>query len=206
MYCARQTRTRRRFPSDKTATDREERVTGVGRARERCALTQARTPGRLQPPVDALPARAIHFTVRQISADYIAGLVQPAVAVWAVAVELLLPFHHQGGQRRPGDSGRERREFAGGLRSDRTLPRSSCLARCSSCCGAALPRRYVSREGERGVEPPAGGHRYTSRAARAEPKAAKDYAAVLRKERWTSLLFSRDVKKTFLPRGSWLRL
>ena len=49
------------------------------------------------------------------------------------------------GQRRPGDFGRERREFAGGLRLDRTLPRSSCLARCSSCRGAALPRRYVSR-------------------------------------------------------------
>jgi hypothetical protein len=41
--------------------------------------------------------------------------------------------------------------IAGGLRPDRTLPRSSCLARCSSCCGAALPRRYVSRWGERGA-------------------------------------------------------
>src|ERR1700758_4794676 len=152
MYCARQTRTRRRFPSDKTATDREERVTGVGRARERCALTQARARSTLQ-------------YLRQIRADYIAGLVQPAVAVWAVAVELLLPFHHQGGQRRPGVFGRKRGNFGGVLRSDRPLPRSSCWARCSSCCGAALPRRYVSREGERGVEPPAGGHRYTSRAA-----------------------------------------
>jgi hypothetical protein len=47
----------------------------------------------------------------------------------------------QGGQRRPGDFGRERRESAGGLRPDRTLPRSSCLARCSSCGSAALPRR-----------------------------------------------------------------
>ena len=33
---------------------------------------------------------------------------------------------------------------------DRTLPRSSCLARCSSCGGAALPRRYVSGWDERG--------------------------------------------------------
>jgi hypothetical protein len=57
----------------------------------------------------------------------------------------------QGGQRRPGDFGRERREFAGGLRPDWTLPRSSCLARCSSCGGAALPCRYVSRWGERGA-------------------------------------------------------
>jgi hypothetical protein len=46
--------------------------------------------------------------------------------------------------------GRERREFAGGRRPDRALPRSSCLARCLSCGGAALPRRYVSRWGERG--------------------------------------------------------
>jgi hypothetical protein len=45
----------------------------------------------------------------------------------------------QGGQRRPGDFGREKREFAGDLRPDRTLPRSSCLARRSSCGGAALP-------------------------------------------------------------------
>ena len=37
----------------------------------------------------------------------------------------------QGGQRRPGDFGRERREFAGGLRPDRTPPRSSCtMKRC----------------------------------------------------------------------------
>src|SRR6266403_3015207 len=65
--------------------------------------------------------------------------------------------------------GRERREFAGGRRSDRTLPRSFCLARYSRCGGAALPRRYVSRRGQRGglyvFEPPAGGHRYTSRGA-----------------------------------------
>jgi len=48
----------------------------------------------------------------------------------------------QGGQRRPGDFGRERREFAGGLRPDRTPPRSSCLARCSSC--GAPPLRVTS--------------------------------------------------------------
>ena len=52
---------------------------------------------------------------------------------------------------RPGDFGRERREFAGGLRPDRTLPRSFCSARCSSGGGAALPRRYASRWGERGA-------------------------------------------------------
>jgi hypothetical protein len=34
----------------------------------------------------------------------------------------------------------------------------------------------------------------------------QDYAALLREERWTSLLFPRNVKKIFLPRGSWLRL
>jgi hypothetical protein len=33
------------------------------------------------------------------------------------------------------------------LRPDRTLPRLSCLARCLSRGGAALPRRYVSRLG-----------------------------------------------------------
>jgi hypothetical protein len=55
------------------------------------------------------------------------------------------------------------------LRPDRTLPRPSCLARCLSGGSAALPRRYVSRWGETGglyvFETPAGGHRYTSRAA-----------------------------------------
>jgi hypothetical protein len=63
---------------------------------------------------------------------------------------------------------------------------SSCLARCSSCGGAALPRRYVSRGGERGVSMfsrhPPGGHRYTSRAAPAEPEVVKDYAAPLREK------------------------
>jgi hypothetical protein len=34
-----------------------------------------------------------------------------------------------------------------------TLPRPSCLARRSSCGGAALPRRYVSRWGEGGAGP-----------------------------------------------------
>jgi hypothetical protein len=60
----------------------------------------------------------------------------------------------QGAQHCPDNFGRERREFAGGLRPDRTLARSSCLARCLSCGGAALPRRYVSRWGERGASMP----------------------------------------------------
>jgi hypothetical protein len=80
------------------------------------------------------------------------------------------------------------------------------LGGCSSCGGAALPRRYESRWDERGASMSSshqpGGHRYTSRAAPAEPEVVKDYAAPLREERWTSLLFSRDVKKTLLPRGS----
>jgi hypothetical protein len=67
-----------------------------------------------------------------------------------------------------------------------TLPRSSCLARCSSCGGAVLPRRYVSRWGEGGplcFRAPAGGHRYTSRAAPVEPEVVKDLAAVAQHER-----------------------
>jgi hypothetical protein len=89
-----------------------------------------------------------------------------------IPIALLSLSIFQGGQRRPGDFGRERREFAGGLRPNRTLPRSSCLARCSSCGSAALPRCYVSRWGEGGplcFRAPVGGHRYTSRAASAEP-------------------------------------
>jgi len=84
----------------------------------------------------------------------------------------------QGGQRRPGDFGRERREFAGGLRPDRTLPRSSCLARCSKLRwrGPTLPLRVTLgwTGGLYVFEPPAGGHRYTSRAAPAEPEVVKD--------------------------------
>ena len=44
-------------------------------------------------------------------------------------------------------------ERTAALALDRTLPRSSCLARCSSCGGAVLPRRYVSRWGEGGRAP-----------------------------------------------------
>jgi hypothetical protein len=72
---------------------------------------------------------------------------------WVVA--LIVGLESMGlplpGETSPGDFGREGREFADGLRPDRTLPRPSCLARCSSCGGAALPRRYVSRWGERGA-------------------------------------------------------
>jgi hypothetical protein len=67
--------------------------------------------------------------------------------------ELIAAFVSQVRQRRPGDFGRERREFAGGLRRIGRLPWSSCLARCLRCGGAALPRRYVSRGGERGAGP-----------------------------------------------------
>jgi hypothetical protein len=110
---------------------------------------------------------------------------------------------------RPGDFGRERREFAV-LRPDRMLRRSSCLARCSSCGGAALPRRYVSRWGETGglyvFEPPAGGHRYTSRAAPAEPEVVKDLAAVAQHEREiinarTSAALKRRPSREFASRS-----
>jgi hypothetical protein len=70
-----------------------------------------------------------------------------------------------------------------------TLPRPSCLARCSSCGGAALPRRSVSRWVKGGLCVSSSHQRAATVTHHAQRRPSlKDYAALLREEKLDELL------------------